>query len=95
MRKPGGCKSLRMLRRRWESNMQTDVKEVGCPVWILTSPYFPDMLWGPPSLLSNDRGRSSQEVKQPGREADLSPPTSTEVKNTSIHTSTPPYVFMA
>jgi hypothetical protein len=30
-----------------------------------------------------------------GREADHSPPTTAEVKNTWIYTSTPPYVFMA
>jgi hypothetical protein len=34
-------------------------------------------------------------VKPQGREADHSPPTSTEVKKTWIHTSAPPYVFMA
>jgi hypothetical protein len=34
-------------------------------------------------------------VKRPGRESDHSPPTSAEVKNTWIYTSTPPYVFMA
>jgi hypothetical protein len=31
----------------------------------------------------------------PGREADHSPQTSAEVKKTWVHTSTPPYVFMA
>jgi hypothetical protein len=30
-----------------------------------------------------------------GAEADHSPPTSAEVKNTWIYTSTPPYVFMS
>jgi hypothetical protein len=34
-------------------------------------------------------------VKRPGREADHSSPTSAEVKNTWIYTSTPPYIFMA
>jgi hypothetical protein len=34
-------------------------------------------------------------VKRQGREADHSPPTSAEVKNMWIYTSTPPYVFMA
>jgi hypothetical protein len=33
-------------------------------------------------------------VKWPGREADNSPPTGDEVKNTRIYTSTPLYVFM-
>jgi hypothetical protein len=34
-------------------------------------------------------------VKGPGREADESPPTITEVKKTWIYTPTPPYAFMA
>jgi hypothetical protein len=40
-------------------------------------------------------GALSPGVKQPGRKADYSPPTIAEVKNVWIHTSTPPYVFMA
>jgi hypothetical protein len=35
-------------------------------------------------------GALSPVVKRPGREADHSPPTSAEVKNTWIYTSTPP-----
>jgi hypothetical protein len=34
-------------------------------------------------------------VKRQGREADQSPPTSAELKNTWIYTSTSPYAFMA
>jgi len=34
-------------------------------------------------------------VKWPGREADQSPPSSAEVRNAWIYTSTPQYVFMA
>jgi hypothetical protein len=34
-------------------------------------------------------------VKWPGREADNSPPSSTEVKNKWSYISNPPYVFMA
>jgi hypothetical protein len=37
----------------------------------------------------------SPVVKRPKREAGHSPPTSAEVKNTWIYTSSPPYVFMA
>jgi hypothetical protein len=37
----------------------------------------------------------SPQVERPGREADHSPPTSAEVKNTWIYTFTSPYVFMA
>jgi hypothetical protein len=59
------------------------------------SPHRPDWFWGPPSLLSNGYWvASSLEVKRPGREADHSPPTNAEVKNTWIYASTPPYVFM-
>jgi hypothetical protein len=39
-------------------------------------------------------GALTMGVKQPERLADHSPPTSAEVKNTWIHTSTPPYTFM-
>jgi hypothetical protein len=34
------------------------------------------------------------EVKRPGRDANLSPPSNAKFKNTWIYTSTPPYVFM-
>jgi hypothetical protein len=37
----------------------------------------------------------SPGIKQPGHEADHSPPTSAKVKSTWIYTSTPPYLFMA
>jgi hypothetical protein len=37
----------------------------------------------------------SPGVKRKGREADHASPTSAEVKKTWIHTSTPPYAFMA
>jgi hypothetical protein len=37
----------------------------------------------------------SPGVKRSGREAEHSPPTSAEAKNTWIYTSSPPYAFMA
>jgi hypothetical protein len=40
-------------------------------------------------------GALSLEVKWPGHEAEQSPSTGAEIKNTSIFTFTPPYVFMA
>jgi hypothetical protein len=40
-------------------------------------------------------GAVSPFVKQPGREADHSPPSSAEVKNVWSYTSTPQHVFMA
>jgi hypothetical protein len=39
-------------------------------------------------------GGSFPGVKRPGREADHSPPASTEVKKMWIYTSTPPFAFM-
>jgi hypothetical protein len=36
----------------------------------------------------------SPGVKQPGREADHSPPANVEVKKIWIYISTPPYAFM-
>jgi hypothetical protein len=60
------------------------------------TPRHPDRFWGPPSLLIQwVTGALSSGVKLPGREADHSPPTSVEVKNTWIYTSTPPYALMA
>jgi hypothetical protein len=61
---------------------------------IFSSPRRPDWFWGPPSLLSNGYWKFSPGIKRPGREADHSPPTSAEVKNTWFYTSTTPYVFM-
>jgi hypothetical protein len=39
-------------------------------------------------------GGSFPGVKRPGREADFSPPSSTEFKNTWSYTLIPPYMFM-
>jgi hypothetical protein len=41
------------------------------------------------------QGALSPGIKRPGREADHSPPSNAEVKNTWIYTCTPPYAFMA
>jgi hypothetical protein len=48
-----------------------------------------------PTSYPMDTGGSYPEVKRQGREADHSPPTSAEVKELWIYTSTPIYVFMA
>jgi hypothetical protein len=62
---------------------------------LFHSPSNPGRIWGPLSLLSNGyRGLFPPEVKRPGREADHSPPTNAEVKNTWIYISTSPYVFV-
>jgi hypothetical protein len=50
-------------------------------------PTQPPIHWVPGSLFPG--------VKRPRREADHSPPTSAEVKNTWIYKSAPPYVSMA
>jgi hypothetical protein len=44
-------------------------------------------------LIQRVPGALSLEVKQQGREADHSPPSTTEVKKTWIYVSTPPYVL--
>jgi hypothetical protein len=36
-----------------------------------------------------------QDAKQPGSEADPSPPSSGKVKKMFIYTTTPPHIFMA
>jgi hypothetical protein len=53
----------------------------------VVGPTQPPIQWAP--------GAFPPRVKRPGRESDHPPPTSAEVKNTWIYTSTLPYVFMA
>jgi hypothetical protein len=48
-----------------------------------------------PTSYTMGTGGSFLGVKQPGCEADHSPPTSAKVKKMWIYTSTPPYIFMA
>jgi hypothetical protein len=69
---------------------------VRVPVWakIVSSPHFPDRLWGPPNIVSNGYQGYIPGVKRPGREAHHSPPASAEVKKIWTYTSTPPYAFM-
>jgi hypothetical protein len=63
---------------------------------FIFSSLCPQRLWSPPSLLSNRyRGLFCWGVKQLGREADHSSPSSAEVKNAWSYTSTPQYAFMA
>jgi hypothetical protein len=50
-----------------------------------------DRIWGPPNPLT---GALSPGVKRQGREADDSPPTSADVKDTWLYTVTLQYVSM-
>jgi hypothetical protein len=52
------------------------------------------VLWPTQPPVQSVSGSCSPEIKRPGREADHSPPTSTEVKNTWIYTSTFPYAVV-
>jgi hypothetical protein len=60
-----------------------------------SSPGSPGRVWDPPILLPMGTGESFPWVKRPGREADHSPPTSADVKEIWLYTSTPSYAFMA
>jgi hypothetical protein len=62
---------------------------------LFSSPPHPNRLWGstqPP--IQWVPGALSLRVKQPGREAYLSPPSSAVVKNVWSYTSTPQYIIM-
>jgi hypothetical protein len=61
-----------------------------CKIFVLFTSSRPAL--GPP--IQWIPGALSPGIKQPGRESDHSPATSAEVKNTWLHTYTPPYVFM-
>jgi hypothetical protein len=50
---------------------------------------------GPTQLPSNEHRRPFSWVKQPGRDANHSPPTNVEVEKTWIYTSTSPCAIMA
>jgi hypothetical protein len=63
---------------------------------IFSSPRLPDLLWGPPNLLSNGyEGSFPGGIKRQWLEADNSHPTSAEFKKMFIYTSTHRYAFMA
>jgi hypothetical protein len=86
----GSVVDIRAGGAGWPKNLSSTPGRV----IIFTSPYHSDLLWGPPSLLSNGYRELFPRVKRQGREADHSTPTSAEVKKPWVYTSTPPYVFM-
>jgi hypothetical protein len=53
---------------------------------IAISPYRPDWIWGPPSLLFAVTGALSSELSRPEREADHLPATSPQAKETWTYT---------
>jgi hypothetical protein len=53
------------------------------------------VLWSTQPPIQWVPGAPSPGLKEPGREADNSPPANVEVKKMWIYTSTPPYAFMA
>jgi hypothetical protein len=60
-------------------------------IGMLISPYHPEQIWEPASLLSNGYGDLSMVVNRQGREADHSFRTSAEVMKTWIYPFTPPH----
>jgi hypothetical protein len=62
----------------------------------LSSARRPGRLWGPPRVISDGYvGAFSPEANRPVYEANHSPQSSAEVKNTWSYTSTPLYVLTA
>jgi hypothetical protein len=65
---------------------------------IIALPHRPDRLWGPPDLLPNGyKGLFSRGLNGRGVKLACWPlsPTSADVKETRIYTSTIPYIFLA
>jgi hypothetical protein len=60
-----------------------------------SSPQHPDLHWGLSNLLFIGYGGNFPRVKQPEYEANNSPPSSADVKNSEGVPPLPPYVFMA
>jgi hypothetical protein len=70
-----------MRNRNWDTSVGVAVgwvARVRFPAWQDFSPQCPDRLWGPPSL-QWVLGALSLGVKWPGREADLSSPSSAPI----------------
>jgi hypothetical protein len=87
--------SVSTVTRLWAGRTTLDSRQ-GQGRDIPFSPLMcPDQLRVPPSLLANGYRGSSPGVKQPRRDADHSPQSSTKVRNAWSYTSTPQYVYMS
>jgi hypothetical protein len=63
---------------------------------LFSDPKLPEKLWAPKASYSKGVWNYFLGgAKQPGREADNSPPSSAEVKNEWSYTSSAPYAFVA
>jgi len=58
--------------------------------WVEIFRTCPDRFWGPPSFLYNGFRVFPGGKERPGRDADLSPPSSAAVKKEQSYTSIPP-----
>jgi hypothetical protein len=60
-----------------------------------SAPQYPNLLWGPPCLLSSGHGRllPGGGVKGPGREDDHSPPSSADVMNVELYLHSPTRLY--
>jgi len=81
------------VTRLWVGQMTDRGSICGRSNRLFSSPKRPERLWRPPRLHSAGIEGFFLEVKWPGREADYSPPSSTEVKNDWNYTFTSPHAF--
>jgi hypothetical protein len=86
------CYSVRVLRSDPQLHITVHDLMISETLHVIKLKFWKNITKPPIQLVP---GTLSQEVKRPGREADHSPPTSTELKKTWVYIFTPPYAFMA